>query len=380
VYIELHMIQNFSPANLNRDDTGNPKDCTFGGYRRARVSSQSLKRAIRHEDIFSKTTEVPKGDRSKWMSRPIKDKLIEVGKAEEDAMSVAVAFVNDYAAKSDKKNPERSNVLIYFTQEEVNSAVEALLKNWDEAVKAANAKTPKSLKDVISSLEKSTKTRTSAPDIALFGRMLAEHPSLNIDAACQVAHAISTHSIKMEMDFYTAVDELQKSSDDEGAGAGMMGFTNFNSACFYRYARIDWDLLVKNLGNDKALARRTVEGFMRAALDAIPTGKQNAFAAQNPTNLALALLREDGQSWNLANAFEEPVHPKGNSGLIRRSIEALDTYWGDMKERRDDAEFKVISVYTDSAKSEEALNTLAEYSNPKLSAWIETINEALPKE
>lgn len=380
MFIELHMIQNFSPANLNRDDTGNPKDCTFGGYRRARVSSQALKRAIRHEDIFSKITEAQKGERSKWMSRPIKDKLMEAGKTEEDAIAVAVAFVSDYVAKSDKKNPERSNVLVYFTQEEVNGAVHALLENWDDAIKAASAKTPKSLKNVVSALEKATKLRTSAPDIALFGRMLAEHPSLNIDAACQVAHAISTHSIKMEMDFYTAVDELQEASDDEGAGAGMMGFTNFNSACFYRYARIDWDLLVKNLGNDKALARRTVEGFMCAALDAIPTGKQNAFAAQNPTNLAIALVREDGQSWNLANAFEEPVHPKGGAGLIRSSIEALDTYWGDIKERRDDAEFKAISVYTDSAKSEEALNTLAEYSNPKLSAWIEAINEVLPKE
>ena len=380
MFIELHMIQNFSPANLNRDDTGNPKDCTFGGYRRARVSSQSLKRAIRHEDVFAKTTEAQKGERSKWMSRPIKDKLMAAGKSEEDAIAVAVAFVSDYAAKSDKKNPERSNVLIYFTQEEVNTAVKSLLENWDEAVEAANAKTAKSLIYIVSSLEKATKKRTSAPDIALFGRMLAEHPALNIDAACQVAHAISTHSIKMEMDFYTAVDELQEASDDEGAGAGMMGFTNFNSACFYRYARIDWDLLVENLGNDKSLARRTVEGFMRAALDAIPTGKQNAFAAQNPTNLAIALVREDGQSWNLANAFEEPVHPKGDSGLIRRSIEALDTYWGDIKKRRDDAEFKAIAVYTDSAKSENALNTLAEYSTPKLSAWIEVINEVLPKE
>lgn len=107
MFIELHMIQNFSPSNLNRDDTNNPKDCEFGGHRRARISSQSLKRAIRFEPIFAETTKVAVGERSKWMSRPIRDKLVAAGKEEAMATAVAVAFVSDYVAKSDKKNPER---------------------------------------------------------------------------------------------------------------------------------------------------------------------------------------------------------------------------------------------------------------------------------
>lgn len=378
MFIELHMIQNFSPSNLNRDDTGNPKDANFGGVRRARISSQSLKRAIRYEDVFAKTTQAQNGERSKWMTRPIKEALIAAGKDEEQAKSVAVAFVNAYAAKSDKKNPERSSVLLYFSHEEIGAAVKGLLADWDEALAAAQK--GNSIIRMVKELEKATKHRTSAPDIALFGRMLAEKPALNIDAACQVAHAISTHRVSMEMDFYTAVDDLQESSDEEGAGAGMMGFINFNSACFYRYARLDWDLLVSNLGGDTGLARRTVEGFLRAALDAIPTGKQNSFAAQNPTNLALALVRKDGKSWNLANAFEEPVHPKGDSGLIRPSIKALDSYWGDLVSRRDDAEFEAIAVYADSEKSEKALNNLADYHHNKLSAWIEAVSAALPQE
>jgi CRISPR system Cascade subunit CasC len=184
----------------------------------------------------------------------------------------------------------------------------------------------------------------------------------------------------MEMDFYTAVDELQESSDEEGAGAGMMGFTNFNSACFYRYARIDWGQLVENLDGNVDLARRTVEGFLRAALDAIPTGKQNSFAAQNPTNLALALVRKDGKSWNLANAFEEPVFAKRDSGLIRPSIGAIDEYWHDLTTRRDDAEFEAIAVYTDASKHQQALTTLAEYHQPNVTAWVNTVNAALPKE
>lgn len=376
MFIELHMIQNFAPSNLNRDDTNNPKDCEFGGHRRARISSQSLKRAIRHEPIFAATTQAQVGQRSKWMTRPIKKLLIEAGKDEAEATTVATAFVTDYAAKSDKKNPEKSSVLLYFSQEEIRKVVDGLLADWDTAV--ASAPSGKSLPDLVKTITKDTEKRTSAPDIALFGRMLAEKPELNIDAACQVAHAISTHRINMEMDFYTAVDDLQTSEQDEGAGAGMMGFTSFNAACFYRYCRIDWRQLVKNLGGDAALAQRTVEGFLRAAIDAIPTGKQNSFAAQNPTSLAVAVVREDGKSWNLANAFENPVRSKRETGLIEPSIYALDTFWGNLTRARDDAAFTAVAAFTDQYPA--TLDTLKPYYQPNLSGWINAINAALPKE
>lgn len=376
MFIELHMIQNFAPSNLNRDDTNNPKDCEFGGHRRARISSQSLKRAIRCEPIFATTTQAEVGQRSKWMTRPIKKLLIDAGKDETDATTVAVAFVTDYAAKSDKKNPEKSSVLLYFSQEEIQKIVEGLLADWDTTVAAAAA--GKSLPDLIKTISKETEKRTSAPDIALFGRMLAEKPELNIDAACQVAHAISTHRINMEMDFYTAVDDLQTSEQDEGAGAGMMGFTSFNSACFYRYARLDWKQLLANLGGDVSLARRTIEGFLRAAIDAIPTGKQNSFAAQNPTSLAVVTVREDGKSWNLANAFENPVRPKRDTGLIEPSIHALDAFWGNLTRARDDASLTVVAAFTD--QYPHALDHLKPYYQPNLSGWINVVNAALPKE
>ena len=229
--------------------------------------------------------------------------------------------------------------------------------------------------------------------------MLAEKPTLNIDAACQVAHAISTHRVNMEMDFYTAVDDLQSRDEEAGAGAGMMGFTNFNSACFYRYTRIDWRQLTQNLGwrdpqktkgdpkviaeaNRDAVstARRAVEGYLRAVVDAIPTGKQNTFAAQNPTNLALALVRQDGKSWNLANAFEEPVRARRDTGYIRPSIEALDAYWGELCRRRDDASFEAVSVMTDMARHEQALDQLAPYHKSNMSAWVAAVVAALPAE
>lgn len=371
MFIELHLIQNFAPSNLNRDDTGNPKDTDFGGVRRARISSQAIKRAMRQEDIFAETTQVPSGERSKWMTRPIIEGLVAGGKDEEDAKNVAIAFVSDYAAKSDNKNPERSSVLIYFSKEEIDATVAGLLENWDEALEAANAKTPKSLKDVVSSLEKATKTRTSAPDIALFGRMLAENPSLNINAACQVAHAISTHRVNMDMDFFTAVDDLQS---EEETGSSHMGVTAFNSACFYRYARIDFKLLVKNLDGNEELARKTVKGFLRSALRAIPTGKQNSFAAQNPPSFALAVTRKDGMSWSLANAFEKPVRTAPEGGFVKNSISAADTYWGKLSKIYGD---EGIETFALNLEDDVTLSALEGSERDSENGWLEGILAAI---
>jgi CRISPR system Cascade subunit CasC len=324
MFIELHILQNFAPSNLNRDDTGNPKDTEFGGVRRARISSQAVKRSIRLHPVFAKTTEVEPAVRTRWMTRILVDALIKAGKKEEEAKEVANAFSIQYSKLEEKKG--HTSVLLYLSKSEIEMAVKSLIEKWKEVTKnLKDGKSPE-LDTLAKELFKELKDRTSAPDIALFGRMLAEKPELNIDAACQVAHAISTHRVSMDMDFFTAVDDLTR--DDE-AGAGMMGITAFNSACFYRYARIDWDLLVKNLGGDKDLARKTIEGFLRAAALAIPTGKQNSFAAQNPPDFMLGVVRKDGQSWSLANAFETPVKPnKSEGGLLPASIEKLNEYWG----------------------------------------------------
>lgn len=375
MFIELHMLQNFAPSNLNRDDTGSPKDCEFGGHRRARISSQALKRAIRHEPIFAATTEVPVGQRSKWMMRPIVEKLLAAGKAADLAEAVAVAFVAAYAAKMDGKEKRKTVVLVYFSDFEIDQIATTLLHNWEAVVNEVQGGSQKVLADLSKEVAKQTRGRTSAPDIALFGRMLAEKPDLNLDAACQVGHAISTHRVSMEMDYYTAVDELLQ---DEEAGAGMVGFTGFNSACFYRYARIDWGLLVKNLDGDLDLARRTTAGFLRAALNAIPTGKQNTFAAQNPTSFALAVVRQDGKSWNLANAFETPVRPTRDGGLVAPSVAALDAYWRDLVTFYDDARLLAVSAHT--VQNADQLDALRPALQPRLSLWLSTVLDVLPQE
>lgn len=327
MYIELHLIQNFAPSNLNRDDTNNPKDCEFGGVRRARISSQCIKRAIRQHPAFASATAVEPAHRTRYVTRLLSSALIQAGKPAEQAQAAAAAFAAQFSGL-DKKNPERNNVLIYISDQEVQAVVAGLLEGWDTTTASLEAGKAPDVNAQAKELFKTLKERTSAPDIAMFGRMLAEKPELNLDAACQVAHALSTHRVSMEMDFFTAVDDL---STDEETGAGMMGVTGFNSACFYRYARLDWDQLLKNLDGDVALARRSVAGFLRAAILAVPTGKQNSFAAQNPPDFALLVTRQDGMSWSLANAFEKPV-TNGRQGLVNGSIAALDRYWGGLQQ------------------------------------------------
>jgi CRISPR system Cascade subunit CasC len=327
MFIELHILQNFAPSNLNRDDTGNPKDTEFGGVRRARISSQAIKRAIRNQEIFAETTDVETADRTKWITRLLVKPLTAAGKDKNLSWQVAEAFATELGVgieKDKKSDQSKTKVLLYLSKAEITDIANLLLGQWDKIVSTLKDGKSPELKAPVTDWVKSLKKRTSAPDIALFGRMLAEKPELNIDAACQVAHAISTHRVNMDMDFYTAVDDIQT---DEETGAGMMGVTAFNSACFYRYARIDWDLLVKNLGDDRELARKTVEGFLLAAALAIPSGKQNSFAAQNPPDFMLGVVRRDGQSWSLANAFETPVKPGRDGGLMSTSIEKLNEYW-----------------------------------------------------
>ena len=363
--IEVHILQNFAPSNLNRDDTGNPKDTEFGGVRRARISSQCIKRAIRSEPIFNEMTAVEPGVRTRWVNRLLADKLIKAGKEEKLAQAVANACAEQYC-KLDKDKTHTS-VLLYLSSQEIADFTTKLINQWNEIVESLKDGKSLVIDGIAKEMFKTLQGRTSAPDIAMFGRMLAEKPDLNIDAACQVAHALSTHRVSMEMDFYTAVDELSKSDE---SGAGMMGVTGFNSACFYRYARIDWNQLVKNLGGDKDIARKTVKAFLYSTLRAVPTGKQNAYAAQNPPDFVFAVVRSDGESWSLANAFEKPVKADREGGYLTASIAALDKYWGNLLNTYASGEIVPVVL----AVNEDApLNNLKNARKPNRDAWADVV-------
>lgn len=365
MFVELHILQNFAPSNLNRDDTNTPKDCDFGGVRRARISSQCLKRAIREAPIFTKTTAVKNGVRTRWIARILQEKLEEAGKSPEEAIQLANEFAVKYGNKVERpsdSNLDRTAVLIYFSPEEIEMAARALTEGQPAG-------------ELVKELVKKTRGRTSAPDVAMFGRMLANAPVLNLDAACQVAHAISTHAVNMEMDFYTAVDELQR---DEESGAGMMGTTGFNSATFYRYARINYDLLCKNLDGDVDLARCSTQAFLLASIAAIPGGKQNSHAAYNPPSFLLAVVRKDSDGWSLANAFEKPVRAGHEGGLMTRSIEALAKHWTQLAEVYGDDGLKTFVLTLEPEANLYGLPFDEKNNNRK--AWITGVTAALAGE
>lgn len=333
MFIELHIIQNFAPSNLNRSDTGAPKDCLFGGVRRARISSQCFKRAIRRESNFQQLLEESNaGVRTRRL-------IIEIAKrisGEETPPEKTVKLISEVFKEGGIERPEvkkgeeaekdNTKLILFMDDKAIDEMAEKFRERWDILTgKDKDTKTTL-IKELGEILAKSVKS----PDIALFGRMVeikGDKPfgklQLGRDAACQVAHAISTHKTGVEFDFYTAVDDLLPKGD---TGAGMMGTVEFNSACFYRYANVDAEQLKENLNGNEDLALATIRAFIRSAVHAVPTGKQNSMAAQNPPSLVFAVVLQ-ADRWSLANAFEKPVRPTEKDGVVKLSIDRLDDYW-----------------------------------------------------
>lgn len=322
--IELHVIQNVAPANLNRDDTGAPKDAVFGGYRRARVSSQAWKRAIRTSfaTAFS-------DDELAWRTRRLvdeaADRLVASGREPEAARkAVASLLEQGSGAKVDEKTGHTA-VLWLVSRRAADTLAKLCEDRWD-ALSSAKKLSAGEKKVVTAAIENDV-VGSRAVDIALFGRMLTDAPERGtVFAASQVAHAISTHVVETDFDYFTAVDDLLPS---EESGAGMVGTVEFNSACFYRYACLNTEQLVANLSGDVDLARRGAAAFSKGFISVMPTGKQNSFAAHNPPAVALVITRASG-SWNLANAFAKPIRPRRDGDLVRLSCEALARHWGDL--------------------------------------------------
>lgn len=364
MFIEIHLLQNFAPSNLNRDDTNNPKDCEFGGVRRARISSQCFKRAIRMDESFAKTTGVSTSQRTLRIVDELMRGLQEQGKNAEESKKLAEEFARNYSSKKGALDNSKTNVLLFLSKEEISQIVKRLVEIGEKGDE---------IKKFAEDFAKTTRKRPAAPDIALFGRMLADRPETNIDAACQVAHAISTHAVNMDIDFFTAVDDLLPKGE---TGSAMMGVSGFNSACFYRYACIDYDLLKANLNGDDALARKTVEGFLRASVHAIPTGKQNSSAAQNPPSFLMAVVRADGQCWSLANAFEKPVRANAKFSLLQSSENALDNYWKKLVDFYGNTATPVVACLD----GEDALNSLKTAQVASLEDWVNNTVAALSKE
>lgn len=355
--IETHLLQNFAPSNLNRDDTGSPKDAEFGCYRRARISSQCQKRAIR--GYFRDHNLIPPANlaaRTKRLADTLAQRLRDKGRDEQAAVRAARAAVSAFLPKSEDKAEHKTPYLLFLGENEIARFADLVEKHWTAFSEAPTGPAPVPAADKPAARRKKGAADNDAPkapegfirsvaelldgggaaDLALFGRMLADLPERNVNAACQVAHAISTNQIhSVSMDYYTAVDDLKP---DDTAGADMIGTIEFNSACFYRYASLDVRELIGGFRDDKKkqpfglhgdvdLARTTARAFLKAFIRAIPTGKQNTFAAHNPPSLVFAVVRE-GQPLSLANAFVSPVVARHGESLTAKSIAALDDFYG----------------------------------------------------
>ncbi len=351
--LDLHILQNFAPANLNRDDANMPKEAELGGYRRARISSQCLKRSIRKSEGFERLIKVDIGFRTKYAHDILTKIFIEkYGKESKDAEKLSAGILKKITGgfatkkKDEEDAREKTKVLFYTQKSELERIAEKVIAKLESDTKLNDAFYKSAYTDFL----KENSNRIDTTDIALFGRMLADAPGMKIDAACQVAHAISTNKLNSEFDFYTAVDDL---NEGEEQGAGMMGTLGFNSSCFYRYAMIDANKLVENLNNKEEMAKDGILGFIEGSIEAIPTGKQNSHAAQNRPAYIMVEIKEDGLPMSLANAFAKPVTPDKNNDLIEKSIKVLTEHYENTKRMYGDENSTVFvaSLYDNTSLS-----------------------------
>jgi len=372
-FIQLHMLTSYPPSNLNRDDLGRPKTAVMGGKNRLRVSSQSLKRAWRTSEIFEKTLDGHIGTRTRRLG---KEKIIsELPKDNPVSEVWAKDILAVYGEPDDE--PGMLKQLVF-----VSPAEEKVLKEFLQEVKDAlsNNNTGGAAIQEIRSLQakRSEKTKaedkkkitnqivgklrdllliakiTSAFDIAMFGRMLASSPTHNIEAAVQVAHAITVHEVAVEDDYFTAVDDLNRGKEE--MGAAHIGETEFAAGVFYLYACINRDLLLENLGGDTELADKAIAALMEASAKVSPSGKQSSFASR-----ASYILAEKGnqQPRSLSVAFLKPV--KGEN--------ILTTAISELEKRRDNFDkvygpcyddFKTLNAETGEGSLAEIINFVKE--------------------
>jgi len=321
--IEIHALQNFAPSNLNRDDTGAPKDAIFGGVRRARVSSQCSKRSVR--EYFKVQNKDWHASRTKRIVDELVERLVpklSEGKSDsiEDIKKAVITAISCLGTEKKQVKVVKENktdVLLFLSPQEISALADTIESSYS---KLLNSKPNEAvIKAINNSVDGENKARLSI-DVALFGRMLAVMPEKNQYAACQVAHAISTHGVDREFDYFTAVDDLKP---EDTAASDMIGTVEFNSACYYRYAVIDWEKLVGNLQGDVELATMGLRAFLKGFVVAEPTGKQNTFAAHNPPEFVMTSVRHNAAPRNLVNAFEVPVRPAKGNSLTKISAESL---------------------------------------------------------
>ncbi|MDB9524388.1 type I-E CRISPR-associated protein Cas7/Cse4/CasC [Oscillatoria sp. CS-180] len=332
---EIHVLQSFPPANLNRDENGMPKSTVFGGRPRARISSQCQKRAVRlHYQAHSELSADQFANRSRSWLAELKPLLLQAEIAEEQAEIAAKLALGVLGAEEDPKSPGKTKTILFLGQTEIEAIANILITNWEVIAPGLTGDTPalpKKDPNIPKVIEKSLATTGKPGDVALFGRMMASLPSVNVDASVQMAHAISVNKLQQEFDFFTAVDDLSDTSDlgaETDSGADHLGETGYNSSTYYRFTVVDTQQLEKNLGSKEHLSGIT-QAFAEAFIQAIPTGHQNGFAAHSLPAAVMVIVRH-GQPVSLVDAFENPVAPKNGMSLLENAVAKLDYHWHEL--------------------------------------------------
>lgn len=305
-FIQLHLLTSYGPSNLNRDDLGRPKTAKMGGFERLRVSSQSLKRHWRTSDLFEEAMAGKLGVRTKRFGQTLFDALINAGVPEKSAQTWAAAMAAEYGKVKKEKGSVDIEQLAHISPAEKDAALSLV------AVLAAEGRAPTSEE------LKQLKSKETAVDIALFGRMLASAPEFNVEAACQVAHAISVHSIVIEDDYFTAVDDLNDGKKD--AGSAHIGEAGFAAALFYSYICINKAQLIESLNGNEELANNAIQALTEAAVKVSPTGKQNSFGSRAYASYVMA-EKGSQQPRSLSVAYLKPVQ---DADMATAAITALE--------------------------------------------------------
>ncbi len=348
-FLQLHLLTAYPPSNLNRDDTGRPKTATFGGEPRLRVSSQSLKRAWRTSPVFADRLGDHVGKRTQRLGEQMKAYLAERKMSEAEATKVAKQIAQVFGKLEDKKDREPTYIkqLAFVAPEEFERAY--ALADHALAGEEIDADADALL----------VKTDTAA-DIAMFGRMLADHPAFNREAAVQVAHALTTHKAAVEDDYYVAVDDLKNPTDHDDVGTSFIGVQEYGAGLFYLYACVDCNLLANNLGGDHGLASDAVAALVECAATVSPRGKQASFASRARASFVMA-ERGPQQPRTLAAAFLKPVAARGGD-VTKASVDALrglrdnlDTVYGRCADKR-------VEMYASPSHAEGTLAAVIDFA------------------
>lgn len=322
---EIHMLKNYPPTNLNRDENGAPKTCWFGNVNRGRISSQCLKRTWRTSPIFQQEIgEENLGIRTRKLPDLVGDKLLEMG-VDAKYVELVVPKISGFGTKEGTENKKGSYTaqVIFFGPQDIQAAADAVKGILDQCKTEKDVKALKG-KDLQAAVE-GAEGRAVTLDIALFGRMVTSGAFRDVEASMQVAHAISTNKVAVESDYFTAMDDLLRGETADESGAAMIGDIDYNSSCYYIYASLDTDILKENLrdaANADEIIAKAIPALLRTMAFTNPSGKQNSFAGHVLPSAVLVECKKTKIPTSMVNAFVEPVRG-GSRDLLGNSIEKL---------------------------------------------------------